>query len=599
MARRGVLQRFPPRRLAALSDAQLRWVRPLWFLVLVAAIALDIAGAAFVLRDAYDRDPAFHRFALASSIDDDGFALVEGLPGNPAAPPVTEPSRIVAIDGQPVPRDARLWDLADLLKKPAEKPVALTILGPDGQQRVHVVTPSSRYATEAAGAVAIPRDVRIGARMVISLATCLALMACATLLFLRRPRDPVALLFSFSFLLFAGSIDPPLNMWLSAGFSDAFGIYTGLAWLCLVIGIAAFPDGRFNPPFVRWILVVAPLTAIPVIDDDAPMIISVVLAFVLPLVLLVSHAIKYRRLEPGIERQQIKWAAFGFASGLVLLAAAVELADLLPKDSPNSPIYGLIVLVLFNAGFLAMALGLLISLIRFRLWEADQVISRSAVAAAVTLAVGILWTLSTDLVKTGVEMTLGEENLAVATVASAVLAAGIFAPTQALAQRWAKSKFDGDSDRIRNLISRLAVWRASETPEEIGMRSLSALAAAVHCSSAAIVLDTPHGRSVVASRDIEDGENLTGAADEKFVLNVPLEDEDGPIGQLLLGPRSDFNRYNSSQTAGIQKVAEPLAEAFRAAVKRAQHSEGVQRLLGSVEERLARLEGGGGGLSPA
>jgi hypothetical protein len=598
MARWGA-HRFPPRRLAALSDAQLRWVRPLWFLVLVAAIVLDMAGAVFVLRDAYESDPAYHRFALASSIDDDGFALVEGLPGNPAAPPVTEPSRIVAIDGRPVPRDSRLWDLAEQLKKPAEKPVALTILGPDGEQRVHLVTPNPRYAIEAAGAVAIPREVRIWARIVVALITCSALIACAVLLFMRRPRDPVALLFSFSFLLFAGSIDPPLNMWLSAGYSDAFGIYTGLAWLCLVIGITAFPDGRFNPPFVRWILIVAPLCVIPVIDDDVPMIISTILAFGLPLALLLSQAIKYRRLEPGIERQQIKWAAFGFATGLVLLAAAVELADLLPTDAPQSPIYGLIVLGLFNAGFLAMVIGLLVSLLRFRLWEADQVISRSAVAAAVTLAVGILWTLSTDLVKTGVEMTLGEENLAVATVASAVLAAGIFAPTQALAQRWAKRKFDGDNDRIRNLISRLAVWRTSETPEEIGMRSLSALAAAVHCSSAAIVLDTPHGRSVVASRDIEDGESLARAGGEKFVLNVPLEDEDGPIGQLLLGPRSDLNRYNSSQTAGILKVAEPLAEAFRAAVKRAQHSDSVQRLLGSVEERLARLEGGGGGLSPA
>lgn len=596
-------KRFPPRRLAALSDVQLRWIRPLWMLVLVAAIALDIAGTVYVLRDAYDRDPVFHRFALSSSLDDDGLALVQAIPGHSAAPSVAENSRIVAIDGRPVPRDARLWDLAELLKTPDGKPVVLTMLGPDGERQVHRITPDARNAIEPAD-VAIPRDARIIARIALALITCLALIACATLLFLRRPRDPVALLFSFSFLLFAGCIDPPLNMWIANGFGAVFGIYTGLAWLCLVVGIAAFPDGRFNPPFVRWVLVLAPLSALPLMGDSIPLIVSTLIAFVFPLFLLLSHAIKYRRLEPGIERQQIKWAAFGFAAGLTMIAAATELADVLPSDSPRAPIYGLIVLGLFNAGFLAMVIGLLVSLIRFRLWEADQVISRSAVAAAVTLAVGIIWTLSTDLVKSGVEMTLGEENLGVATVASAILAAGIFAPTQAVAQRWAKKKFDGDNDRIRNLISRLAVWRTSETPEEIGMRSLSALAAAVHCSSAAIVLDTPHGRSVVASRDLEDSEQLAApgaetAADDRFVINLPLEDEDGPIGQLLLGPRSDLNRYNSSQTAGIHKLAEPLAEAFRAAVKRAQHSDSVQRLLGSVEERLARLEGGGGGLSPA
>lgn len=599
MSNRGA-KRFPPRRLAALSDVQLRWLRPLWVAVLVAAIVLDIAGAVFVLRDAYERDPSFGRFALRSAIDNDGSVLVEPIPGSPAAPPIAIGSRIVAIEGQPIPRETRIWDLAERLAEPPERrPVALIIEEPDGARRVHRIAPDNRLAVEPSGAVAIPIDTRIGMRMFIALTTCLTLMACAILLFLRRPRDPVALLFSFSFLLFAATIDPPLNMWLAAGFGDAFDIYSVIAWVCLVIGIATFPDGKFNPRFVRWILVVAPFAAIPLCIDSFPMIPAATIAFVLPLFLLLSLGIKYRRLEPGIGRQQIKWAAFGFASGLCLLFAAVFLAE--TASEPIMPLTSLAVIALFNAGFLAMVIGLLVSLIRFRLWEADQVISRSAVVAGVTLGVGVFWTLSMELVKSAVEITLGEENLTVATAVSAVLAAGIFAPTQAVAQRWAKRKFNGDNDRIHNLIARLAVWRTNETPEEIGMRSLSALAAAVHCSSAAIMIDTPHGRSLVASRDLDDPLHLADAdpaGDARFVMQVPLEDEDGPIGQLLLGPRSDFNRYNAMQTSGIRQVAEPLAEAFRAAVKRAQHTDGVHRMLGAVEERLSRLEGGGG-LSPA
>src|SRR5690606_41234437 len=71
---------------------------------------------------------------------------------------------------------------------------------------------------------------------------------------------------------------------------------------------------------------------------------------------------------------------------------ALSLPDALPSSS-------LAVLALFDFGFIAMALGLLVALLRFRLWEADTVIGRSAVSAAVTVSVGILWTLSTDLVK--------------------------------------------------------------------------------------------------------------------------------------------------------------------------------------------------------
>jgi len=571
---------------------------------LAAAIVLDIAGGIFTYRDAYERDPWFARVGLASAYQNDGSVLVESNPGS-GTPTVEEGSRIVAVNGRTVARDTKVWALAKLLQVPDEQPVILIIEGPTGNRTLHRVTPVAVEALTAQEPLPIRRDARIATRLTISLLTCLALIACAILLFLRRPRDPVALLFSFSFLLFACSIDPPVNMWSAFGYGTVYYACILLAWICLVVGIAAFPDGRFVPGSMRWIMVAAPIAAIPLGVDAVPAWLQALIACALPLALLASTVAKYRRFDPGIERQQIKWAAFGFASGLCLLAAAMFLAEAIPYASPWLPLYALVVLVLFNGAFLAMVAGLLVSLIRFRLWEADRVISRSAVSAGVTLGVGIVWTLSMDLVKTAVEMTLGEENLPVATAAGAVLAAGIFAPTQALALRWAKRRFDGENNRIRNLISRLAVWRTSETPEEIGMRSLSALAAAVHCSSAAIVLDTPHGRTVVASRDLDDAERLAdpgtaGEGVDQFVMHLPLEDEDGPIGQLLLGPRSDANRYSSSQVAALRKVSEPLAESLRAAVKRAQHSDSVHRLLGSVEERLARLEiGSGGGLTAA
>jgi len=40
----------------------------------------------------------------------------------------------------------------------------------------------------------------------------------------------------------------------------------------------------------------------------------------------------------------------------------------------------------------------------------------------------------------------------------------LFAPTQALAMRWAKRRLEGDESRIRKLIGRLHVWRTTEAP---------------------------------------------------------------------------------------------------------------------------------------
>src|SRR5690606_30029930 len=177
----------------------------------------------------------------------------------------------------------------------------------------------------------------------------------------------------------------------------------------------------------------------------------------------------------------------------------------------------------------------------------------------------------------------------------AVLAAGIFAPTQALAMRWAKTRLEGDESRVKRLISRLAVWRTTESPEEIAIRTLSALNAAVHCGAAALLIDGSRGLELLASRDLDDAERLSDpsydpAKDRRFVLAQPLEDEDGPMGLLLIGPRTDLNRYNAGQLHGIEALAEPLAESLRAALKRSHHAESVQLKLGSVEERLARLE---------
>jgi hypothetical protein len=592
-----------PRRLTALAPGRLKWVRGLWFLMLAFAVVLDIAGTFFVVRDVYRNDPQFHRLALASQVENDGSVTVSAL-GEPTDTAGVAPlSRITAIDGKPVARDTPVWELAPRLKARDGQVVALTIADPEGRVATHRIEASPRYYAQGDEARPLDRNVRSAIRLALSLLTCATLIACAVLLFLRRPRDPVALLFSFAFLIFAGSIDPPLNLWLATGMAGYYDVFATLGWILLVIALAAFPDGKFTPPPVRWVLVTAPILAIPLAIDETPDVLNTLIAFVLPLFLLICHVIKYRRFAPGIERQQVKWAAFGFGSGLLLEVAAFTLLGVVDTPTGPSPFMSLAVITLFNLGFMAMALGLLVSLLRFRLWEADAVIGRSAISAAVTLLVGVLWTLSMDLLKMAVEWVLGEENTTVATVVGAVIAAGIFAPPQTLAMRWAKRRLEGDESRIGKLISRLNAWRTTETPGEIGVRTLSALHAAVHCSAAAVLVDGPRGLGLLASRDVEGADELSApgyepAKDARFAMRLPLEDEDGPIGLLLVGPRSDFNRYNAAQVRGLGELTEPLAEALRAALKREQHAETVHLKIGSVEERLARLEQSGPRLSP-
>jgi len=595
----GVGTRFLPDRLRAISDRRHEWLRPLWLALLTLTLALDIAGTIWIVRDAYIHDPQFARIGLTSQIENDGSVTVESHPAaDGRAPDAPSMTRIVAIDGEVVSQQTRVWELARLLERPDDATVALTLLRPDGTRVDRSYVASADNMVENGPSATIPRDVRMGIRIAISLGTCFALIACAALLYRRRARDPVALLLSFAFLLFAGIIDPPMIMWMAVGLGKVFDFYASLGWILLIIALATFPDGRFVPSWLRFLLVLAPIASIFLTLDEVPMLAQAVIGFVLPLALIGSHIAKYRKFEAGIERQQLKWAAFGFATGLVLITAAFVIVVTMPSSSEWQPLIGLLVLALFQGGFLAMAVGLLVSLIRFRLWEADRVISKSAVSAAVTVVVGILWTMSMDLVKNAVEFSLGHENNLVATAAGAVLAAGIFAPTQALAQRWANNRLGNDRDKIASLVPRLVAWRSTERPEEIGQRTLASLARTAHISSGAILVDTPRGRSLLAAREVMDPDTLAepGAnpeGDGRFVLKLPLEDEDGPVGLLLLGPRNDYNRYNSDELQGLQAIAEPLADSLRGAQRRSREVEGLQQMLSTVEERLARLEGGG------
>jgi hypothetical protein len=594
----GMGSRFLPDHLSAVPDRWHARLRPLWLMVLVLTLFLDIAGTVWVLRDAFVYDPHIHRLGLVTQLENDGSLTVETRPYEDGRPPDIPPlSRIEAIDGRAVPIDTLAWDMAELLVRPEGATVDLTFRTPDGSQVRRRVVSTSANLVETGPSAAISRETAIWIRIVIALLACFALTACAALLYVRRARDPVALLISFSFLMLAGSIDPPMNLWMATGFGAYYDAYIGTAWLLLVIALATFPDGRFVPRFLRWLLVLTPLLVIPISIDETPMWANLLIGFIFPLMLVGTHIAKYRRYSAGIERQQLKWAAFGFAIGLALLTVALWLAEILPDSSPYQRYYGLGVLLLFDGGFVAMAVGLLVSLIRFRLWEADRVISKSAVSAAVTVVVGILWTMSVDLVKTAVEFTLGHENAMVSTAVGAVLAAGIFAPTQALAQRWANNRLGSDRDKIAALNPRLLAWRATERPDEIGQRALASLASTAHISSGAILVDTPRGRTLIAARDVmnpealaEPGNNPEG--DGRFVLKLPLEDEDGPVGLLLLGPRNDYNRYNSDELEGLRAITEPLADSIRGAMRRTREVDSMQQMLSTVEERLARLEGG-------
>lgn len=574
----------PPLRLRQIPTRYVRFLRPLWLIVFLCALGTVVGGTVMALRDTYEVRPEFTALGLDYDVEDDGRITVEVVEGRPAAIAEGTEFQIASINGGPVDSDIHSPDVGERLRDAVGNQVALGLRSADGkivevrQKRDRAVgTPEAMRA----------RDMRVTARLTAGLLACGALLFCSMLLARRRPDDPVAMLFAFAFAGMAATIDPPLSMWMAFGWPIAYDIISSAWFYLLLIGLAVFPDGIFAPKSLRWLLPIGTALAVLIDLPAVPAGIQASLGLGALLLVLVGQVRRYRRLEPGIERQQIKWAAFGFAAGLTLVSVAFAILLAQPENAvEQSTVISTIVVLMFSIGMALIPLGLLVALTRFRLWEADTVITRSAAYAVVTLIVGIVWAASSDLVKMIVEQIIGRESQAGATTVSAIIAAGVFAPTQSVVLGWTKRHFGSPVERIHEAAQRLKSWGMTEPPGEVATRALAIIDQAIHPAASAIVLDTALDHELIAAREVK------SAQDPRLIEKLVLADEESSVGMLLLGRRSDGNRYNRLELDAVQEIIPALAEALRLARSHYSRENMMQQRLDEMAMRLAQLEGG-------
>jgi hypothetical protein len=538
----------------------------------------------YAVRASYFIQPVIYEYGLDFDVTTDGDLRI-GTQANPGqAPSIPLTSKVMAINGRPVPPDLQIAQFAKRLDQAGPK-AAVRLKKPDGST---VELSQTRHPMRQTSAERWDRNVRIWARLCTALLACSALLGCSLLLALRRPHDPVAMLLAFAFVGMAATVDPPLQFWLWTNQDIVLDVLGAAFFYLLLLALASFPDGVFVPRVLRWLvplgIPLAILLSIPDIDEDVQGIGAVaILALALG-----GQVIRYRREPEGIGRQQIKYAGFGFAAGFLLVFGAVILAAMLGDDpSAYTPLQSLAVLLLFSSGIAAIAIGLLVALVRFRLWEADTVITRSAAYAVVTLIVGIVWAASSDLVKLVITEVMGHESEAGATTVGAIIAAGVFSPTQSAVLGWTRRHFGGPLDQIHDAAKRLKNWGLTESPEEVATRALSIIDQAAHPAASAIVLDTAMGLELIAAR----GE-VTSSDDPRLIEKLVLEDEESSVGTLLIGRRSDGNRYNRQEIDAIREIIPSLAEALRVARGRFSRESAMHQKMEEMAARLAQLEGG-------
>ena len=307
----------------------------------------------------------------------------------------------------------------------------------------------------------------------------LVYLALGLLLFMRRSDDLMALFCSFTLVILGNTL--PLYNSATGSVVPSLATHAVLSILTLVlfaVGGASFviffylfPSGHFAPRWTRWCAfgVLAYWLAVvlfPVLPSNA----SGLASYVIPLSWLsavVAQVYRYWRISTSRERQQTKWVVFGFTLAMLLLVVYILIGFLLPASLKNDPVLGNLNPI-FPIIFLLIAIGIVMAVLRTRLWDIDTLINKALVYGSLTAILAAIYFGLILILQDLLGVVINQHN-DVAIVVSTLTIAAIFQPLRHRIQRiidrrFYRSKYDA-AKIIENFSSTLR--------EEVDLNTLS------------------------------------------------------------------------------------------------------------------------------
>jgi hypothetical protein len=405
----------------------------------------------------------------------------------------------------------------------------------------------------------------------------------AFVLFWRRQRDPVAAILSLAFLcwIITSSFD-----FTTAALVPM--LLDRLRFLLFALALLLFPNGKWEPGWTRGVAIGSFLVfAIGAIEalGLAPTRLFLPFAILCVLAAIAGLVQRFRGTEDETQQQQLKWVALGLVAGVGLILAARAGAAL-----SGAAIF---FEAMFQLGIVVVALGFLVPLLRYRLFDAEAVISRSAGYAILTAALVATFAGSEALIESFGQRYLGSGIGQVSGAMAAAVAAVLLTPLNDRIGRWAEQRFQRDLVQLRTELPELLSEVPAEwTPALVGEAALPRIIEAVHATHAAIVLK---GATIAAEGiAIERTDRSKSLFPLQLALRCPFG---GHHGWLLLGPRPDGSSYGKDDAEALEAVLPALRRALltsleREAVRQADERtwEQCRTAIADIAKRVTALE---------
>jgi signal transduction histidine kinase len=274
-----------------------------------------------------------------------------------------------------------------------------------------------------------------------------------------------------------------------------------------------------------------------------------------------SLTVRWRRSH-GDERQQLKW----FIAGVSLLPVALVLHEVQPGVGR----------ALFTVVFTVIPATLGVAILRYRLYDLDLVIRRTAVYAAVSALVAGLYLLIVALAQLAVSSSIG---LGVHVVA-AVAAAAVFQPLRIRIQRVVDRRFYGDRSRPYEAVTGLGrQLEGALLPETVLPGVVETVCGALRLPFAAI--------------ELRDGDDWVRAAQHGEPggepVAFPMAYQATVVGRMLVCPRGRGDELSEAD----RRLLADLARQAGVAAHAVQVTTALQRsraeLVSAREEERRRL----------
>lgn len=333
--------------------------------------------------------------------------------------------------------------------------------------------------------------------LVVTLISVLLCYTVATLLVWRKSDDWLALLVSLMLMSFSSGMisnGVRFSQWVDlawAGHLSSF--FDEVNFTLLILVFLLFPDSRFVPRWMRWILsmpigVGTWLVFFPRFASSLVAAISSVLFLSTLLSLVVSQVYRYGWVSTPTQRLQTRWIVYSLAVTIILLAGCLAMPQFaFPALTRPGELLSSLPDLVANALLTLIPLSFGIAILRYRLWDIDRLINRTLVYLTLTALLVLIYfgcILAMQYLLRG----LLKQNNSVALVASTLAVAALFQPLRQRIQtmidrRFYRRKYDAarilehfstalrsevDLDRIGEHL--LAAVQETMQPEHLSLR---------------------------------------------------------------------------------------------------------------------------------